>query len=74
MLDPLLKPIRELYDDVSRKALMRAQFENLDKTPDITTPGSPYYGDVLRLAMDRYCYYPCNKCGKVKQCRLGRYM
>ena len=61
----LLGPHNELKQDVQRKALMRAQYEGLDKSAEVTSNNSPYYKDVQRLAMDRYCYYPCFKCGKV---------
>ncbi|KAL1131023.1 hypothetical protein AAG570_012261 [Ranatra chinensis] len=49
-----LEPIRELMEDVKRKALMRLEYEGLDK-------GRP---DPASYAMDRYAYYVCFKCKK----------
>ena len=42
-------------EDVRRKALMRLEYEGLDK-------GRP---DPAAYAMDRYAYYVCFKCKKV---------
>ena len=61
-----LKPIRELKDDVRRKALTRLAFEKLDKCDDIVNPAGRYYNNAEGYAMDRYCYYQCFKCQKVR--------
>lgn len=50
-----LEPVKELMEDVRRKALMRLEYEGLDK-------GRP---DPASYAMDRYAYYVCFKCKKV---------
>lgn len=42
-------------EDVRRKAVMRLEYEGLDK-------GRP---DLASYAMDRYAYYVCFKCTKV---------
>lgn len=65
MLRILLDPIRQLYEDVKRKALMRLEYEGLHKAEAITTPGARFYQDPTAFAMDRYAYYVCFKCKKV---------
>lgn len=67
MLKELLKPIRDLFSDVKRKALMRLEYEGLHKAEAITTPGARFYKDPAGFAMDRYAYYVCYKCKKVFQ-------
>ena len=64
-LDDLLSPIRELFNDVKRKALMRLEYEGLHKAEAITLPGSRFYQDPEGFAMERYAYYVCFKCNKV---------
>ncbi|XP_075230357.1 E3 ubiquitin-protein ligase MYCBP2-like isoform X2 [Lycorma delicatula] len=54
VLNGLLAPIRQLYEDVRRKALMRLEYEGLDKGR----------ADPATYAMDRYAYYVCFKCSK----------
>ena len=66
-LNDLLTPIRELYDDVKRKALMRLEYEGLHQTEAITVPGSRFYQDPEGYAMERYAYYVCFKCNKVRR-------
>ena len=63
-LKDVLEPIRNLYEDVHRKALMRLEYEGLHKSEVITTPGARYYNDPAGFAMDRYAYYVCFKCNK----------
>nr|AOV18880.1 myc binding protein 2 [Lymnaea stagnalis] len=63
-LKALLEPIRALKEDVKRKALMRLEYEGLDKAEAITTPGARFYQDPAGFAMDRYAYYVCFKCNK----------
>lgn len=65
MIKDLLDPIKELYDDVRRKALMRLEYEGLHKSEAITTPGARFYNDPAGFAMNRYAYYVCYKCKKV---------
>ncbi|XP_043360573.1 E3 ubiquitin-protein ligase MYCBP2 isoform X23 [Dermochelys coriacea] len=64
VLKDLLDPIKELYDDVRRKALMRLEYEGLHKSEAITTPGVRFYNDPASYAMNRYAYYVCYKCKK----------
>nr|KAG5689428.1 hypothetical protein BaRGS_012250 [Batillaria attramentaria] len=64
VLRSLLDPIRQLYDDVRRKALMRLEYEGLHKAEAITTPGARFHQDPAAFAMDRYAYYVCFKCKK----------
>lgn len=65
VLKNLLDPIKELYEDVRRKALMRLEYEGLHKSEAITTPGVRFYNDPAGYAMNRYAYYVCYKCKKV---------
>ncbi|KAJ8253382.1 hypothetical protein GJAV_G00212310 [Gymnothorax javanicus] len=60
----LLDPIKELYEDVRRKALMRLEYEGLHKSEAITTPGARFHNDPAGFAMNRYAYYVCYKCKK----------
>ena len=66
-LNDLLIPIRELYEDVKRKALMRLEYENLHQSEAISLAGSRFYQDAEGFAMERYAYYVCFKCNKVQQ-------
>lgn len=66
VIKDLLDPIKELYDDVRRKALMRLEYEGLHKSEAITTPGARFYNDPAGFAMNRYAYYVCYKCKKVR--------
>jgi len=67
-LEATLAPLRALADDVRGKSLMRLQYEGLDKCDAIVNPTSPHHGKPEQYAMERYCYYPCFKCSKVRQC------
>lgn len=60
-LEELLTPIRRLREEVSRKALMRLEYEGL------AAGGSQGRAqeDPATYAMERYAYYVCHKCGKV---------
>ncbi|XP_068123985.1 E3 ubiquitin-protein ligase MYCBP2 isoform X19 [Hyperolius riggenbachi] len=64
VLKDLMDPIKELYEDVKRKALMRLEYEGLHKSDAITTPGVRFYNDPASYAMNRYAYYVCYKCKK----------
>lgn len=68
-LSDLINPIRELYADVKRKALMRLEYEGL-LDPDSQTlsqsAGMRYHGNATAYAMERYAYYVCHKCNKVR--------
>lgn len=64
VLEPLLEPIRSLFEDVKRKAIMRLEYEGLHRSELITTPGGRFYQDPAGYAMERYAYYVCCKCTK----------
>ncbi|XP_036396028.1 E3 ubiquitin-protein ligase MYCBP2 isoform X7 [Megalops cyprinoides] len=64
VIKDLLDPIKELYEDVRRKALMRLEYEGLHKSEAITTPGARFHNDPAGFAMNRYAYYVCYKCKK----------
>lgn len=61
-LEELLAPIRRLREEVSRKALMRLEYEG------VAASGSQARAqeDPATFAMERYAYYVCHKCGKVR--------
>ncbi|PIK37591.1 putative E3 ubiquitin-protein ligase MYCBP2 [Apostichopus japonicus] len=59
-----LAPIQTLEADVRRKALMRLEYEGLDKCEAVTTPGARYHNNPAGFAMNRYAYYVCFKCSK----------
>ncbi|XP_033112056.1 E3 ubiquitin-protein ligase MYCBP2-like [Anneissia japonica] len=64
MLEAMLEPIRTLQQDVKRKALMRLEYEGLNKCEAITMPGARFYQDPAGFAINRYAYYVCFKCKK----------
>lgn len=64
VLEELLKPIRNLFEDVKRKAFMRLEYEGLHRSETITTPGARFFNDPAGYAMERYAYYVCCKCSK----------
>lgn len=70
MIKDLLDPIKELYEDVRRKALMRLEYEGLHKSEAITMSGARFYNDPAGFAMNRYAYYVCYKCKKVSFTKL----
>ena len=55
-LQHLLEPVRQLFDDVKRKAQMRLVYEGHD--PSQSGEDSSVY------AMQRYAYYVCYRCKK----------
>lgn len=59
-LRDLLEPINALKDDVKRKAVMRFQYEGIEKE---VVDGQK---DIVAYAMERYAYYVCCKCQKVR--------
>lgn len=65
VLEELLLPIREIYNDVRRKALMRLEYEGLNTVEAVVAQGSRFYNDPAAYAMDKYAYYVCYKCKKV---------
>ncbi|XP_071950592.1 E3 ubiquitin-protein ligase MYCBP2-like isoform X2 [Antedon mediterranea] len=64
MLESILEPIKSLKQDVKRKALMRLEYEGLNKCEAITTPGARFHHDPAGFAINRYAYYVCFKCKK----------
>lgn len=66
VLQELLTPIQELFNDVQRKALLRLEYEGLLSSDAIATPGGRFYNNPAGYAMDRYAYYVCYKCNKVQ--------
>ena len=56
----LLQPIIALKEDVKRKALMRLKYEGIDK--ELVEDQK----DMVSHAMERYAYYVCCKCQKVR--------
>lgn len=52
-LTSLLQPIKILYEDVKRKALMRLEYESLHRSKSIITPGGRFYNDPAGFAMEK---------------------
>lgn len=52
-LEDSLKPIKNLFEDVKKKALMRLEYEGLYKCEAITTPGNRFYNDPTGYAIDK---------------------
>ena len=61
-LSDLLTPLRALYEDVRKKALTRCEYDGLRLSEAARGGGEE---QLAALAMDRYAYYVCSKCGKV---------
>nr|CAD7199865.1 unnamed protein product [Timema douglasi] len=72
VLVELLAPVKDLYEDMRRKALMRLEYEGLHKAEAITSPGARFYNDPASYAMDRYAYYVCYKCNKYSSSGMGK--
>lgn len=64
VLKELLQPIQVLLEDVKRKAVMRLEYEGLDRNEAVTSPGGRFFNDTAGFAMERYAYYVCCKCKK----------
>ena len=64
ILEGQLSPIRSLYEDVRRKALVRLEYEGHQEAEAITAPGRRFHQDPSAYAMERYAYYVCFKCNK----------
>nr|XP_049693135.1 E3 ubiquitin-protein ligase MYCBP2 isoform X3 [Helicoverpa armigera] len=58
-LEELLAPIRQLFEEVRRKALMRLEYEG-----GALPARGKQLPDPAAYAMERYAYYVCHKCGK----------
>ena len=58
-LRSLLEPIKALYEDVKRKALMRLEYEGLHKCKAIVTSGARFYNDPAGFALEKYVLICC---------------
>nr|CAB3264102.1 E3 ubiquitin-protein ligase MYCBP2 [Phallusia mammillata] len=63
-LESVLKPLRELMQEVKRKALQRLEYEGLKECESITTVGGKFYKDPTGFALNKYAYYMCCNCNK----------
>jgi E3 ubiquitin-protein ligase MYCBP2 len=77
LLEDLTGPIEQLHEKVTRKALARLQYDNLQNSSEIVEPGGRYFEDPEGFAMHRYAYYICHKCeepfyGGAKECGAAR--
>lgn len=59
-----LKPLNKLYEEISKKAMLRLDFEKLLTHEDITQPQGRFYQNPLGFAFHNFSYYPCFKCKK----------
>lgn len=58
LLAAALQPLRELYGEVRKKALMRLSYDGLE------SQGGKTEDERAAFALDKYAYYPCFKCKK----------
>ncbi|XP_019855060.1 PREDICTED: E3 ubiquitin-protein ligase MYCBP2-like isoform X1 [Amphimedon queenslandica] len=63
-LEDVSKPLTDLYSDVTRKCLLRLEYENQTKCEAVTSPTSKFYQKPQEYAMWKYAYYVCYKCKK----------
>ncbi|KAI6189442.1 RCR-type E3 ubiquitin transferase [Aphelenchoides bicaudatus] len=63
-LESLLQPLRALYEDVTKKAVLRLEYDGLLKSKPITSQDSEYFKDPTGYALDHYVYVLCSKCGR----------
>ncbi|KAI6207356.1 RCR-type E3 ubiquitin transferase [Aphelenchoides besseyi] len=63
-LESLLAPLRALYEDVTKKAVLRLEYDGLLKSKPITSTESEYFENPTGYALDHYVYVLCSKCGK----------
>ncbi|KPM10530.1 E3 ubiquitin-protein ligase-like protein [Sarcoptes scabiei] len=63
-LRSLLDPINVLFKEVKQKALMRLEYEGLNRCEAITSTSSRYFEDPISFALERYSYYLCFNCNK----------
>jgi len=57
ILNDELKESERIEQDVIKKAVERAKYENLDKDERLKNPGDQYYGDLGKYAMYKCAYY-----------------
>ena len=59
-----MKHIKEIYEDVRKKAVERMKFEGLDKDERLKNPADKFYNKHEEYALARLSYYMCFKCHK----------
>ncbi|XP_052746829.1 E3 ubiquitin-protein ligase highwire isoform X2 [Bicyclus anynana] len=67
-LEDILSPIKRLYAEVRRKALIRLEYEGHGASGS----RSRKYSDPASYAMERYAYYVCHKCERAYYGGLAR--
>ena len=71
-----MKDVIKMEEDVLKKAMERAKFENLDKHARLKDPNDRFYGNLKAFAIYKLSYYECFKCkqayfGGMKDCEQG---
>ena len=69
-LASLLASVHELLEDVRRKALMRLEYEGGRRSEASAAAAARNNQDLTTYAMERYAYYVCYKCKKVRLIRF----
>ena len=59
-----LKKISELRENIERQALEVAESQGLNHSERLQTPGDPYEGDLLGLALHSCAFFQCFDCKK----------
>ena len=73
---PQLELASKLYDEVRKRALMRAEYEKLTDSKELSEEGSRFFGDLEGYALSIYAYYECHLCkqpyyGGLQRCEAG---
>jgi len=63
-LEKYLSPLRELQQEVRRKASQRLEYEGLSFCEAIISEGSRFFSKPVDFAISKYAYYLCYKCNK----------
>jgi E3 ubiquitin-protein ligase MYCBP2 len=68
-----MKEVCIMEEDLLKKAMERAKFEDLDKNARLKDPNDRFYNDLRSFAIYKLSYYQCFKCkgpyfGGMKDC------
>ena len=58
----MLNEYNTLYNTIKEMALIRLKLENLDKSPKLTDPNSPWYNKQVEFALRTFAYFMCSEC------------
>jgi E3 ubiquitin-protein ligase MYCBP2 len=68
-----MKDVISMEEDVLKKSMERAKFEDLHKNPRLKDPNDRFYNDLRSFSIYKLSYYQCFKCkspyfGGMKDC------